>query len=169
MRAKLQLFSHIYNIFNKKHITHRHFSITHRKMHYFQSISIFQRSLWARRASVGCGGATFHVRKRTFHAPLVRFMRQSRVRPRAIQLTIDSSYLTFARTITRRARVRQLIIDNCFRLGMPSVACSGAALSVRKRTFHAPMVRFMRQSRVVWLFYVVAQRAGVLLFVSRPP
>ena len=28
------------------------------------------------------------------------------------QLTIDSSYLAFARTITRRARVRQLAIDN---------------------------------------------------------
>ena len=49
-----------------------------------------------------------------------------------------------------------------------SVACSGAALSVRKRTFHAPMVRFMRQSRVVWLFYVVARGRGAL-FISRPP
>jgi hypothetical protein len=27
--------------------------------------------------SVGCSGAAFHVRKRTFHAPMVRFMRQS--------------------------------------------------------------------------------------------
>ena len=45
----------------------------------YPNMSIFQRSLWARRASVICGGATFHVRKRTFHAPMVRFMRQSRV------------------------------------------------------------------------------------------
>ena len=32
-----------------------------------------------------------------------------------------------------------------------SVVCSGAALSVHKWTFHAPMVRFMRRSRVVLL------------------
>ena len=36
-----------------------------------------------------------------------------------------------------------------FRLGMPSVGGSRAALSVHKGTFHAPMVRFMRQSRGV--------------------
>ena len=30
----------------------------------------------------------------------------------ARQLTVDSSYLAFARTITRRARVRQLTIDS---------------------------------------------------------
>ena len=32
---------------------------------------------------------------------------------------------------------------------MPSVACSGAALSVRKRTFHAPLVRCLWQSHVI--------------------
>ena len=44
---------------------------------------------------------------------------------------------------------------------MPSVVCGGATFHVRKRTFHAPAVRFMRQSRVVWLFYVVARGRGV--------
>ena len=43
---------------------------------------------------------------------------------------------------------------------------SGAALSVRKRTFHAPMVRCMWQSHVVWLFYFVARGRVFQLIVN---
>ena len=52
-----------------------------------------------------------------------------------------------------------------FLLGKPSVVGSRAALFVRKRTFHAPMVRCMWQSHVGWLFYVVARRAGGLQLI----
>ena len=41
-----------------------------------------------------------------------RSTRSTRGGGAAVQLTIDSSYLAFARTITRRARVRQLTVDN---------------------------------------------------------
>ena len=39
-----------------------------------------------------------------------------------------------------------------------SVVCSGAALSVHKRTLSAPRVRWMWRSHVGWLFYVASQR-----------
>ena len=50
--------------------------LQHKATKYFKDQSFIHFLLLMR--SVGCSGAAFHVRKRTFHAPMVRFMRQSR-------------------------------------------------------------------------------------------
>ena len=66
-----------------------HFFSTDQKIwHFFVKISQYFKDRICGGAAVGCGKATFHVRKRTFHAPMVRFTRRSRVillycRPRA--------------------------------------------------------------------------------------
>ena len=69
---------------------------------------------------------------------------------RIIEMTIFVSLLLF-----------QYLKDH-FRLGMPSVGGSRAALSVHKGTFHAPVVRCMWQSHVG--YFILSPRAGVIFF-----
>ena len=93
-----------------------------------------------------------------FHYFKERFSRRSRY-------SVDNSYLTFARTITRRARVRQLIVvfgSACRALHAAELrylSASGRCMHrwcvlCAKSAFHMAKPRFMRRSRVI------AKRAG---------
>ena len=72
----------------------------------------------------------------------------NRIHHTIILLTINKMIISRLRLFLMESLCQRSLFCSSAR----SVVCSGAALSVHKWTFHAPMVRFMRRSRVILLY-----------------